>query len=490
MNKYYQAALALSLTTSAIVAFTPIQANAQFVDVKPGTAQAQAIENLVNLNITGGISATQFAPKKSVTRAEAANFIVKALQLDTSKVPTTTFKDTQKHWAKNAIAKMVELKIMSGYSDTKFGPNDTLTRGQMAKILASAFNLKATTSTNPFKDVKGSPFEPYILAVYENGIAAGLTKDTYGVNSPVTREQMALFLNRTPLIQERVAQYNKENPVSSRPYPFKTMTMSEYSAFIKSNKIADVSVFKSSTMIMDKNGTMDFPGIEVTHDKITVTQPGIYYLDLRYANGNNSWLSVRVDARKDIKNPVISAITQEVVDDIIQKHPTLAEFTKRNEKLFKAAGTTRTINYPIDEMQGYTVLGSSSPARRDFFEFIKDEPYEFVSTGKYEAYVKNSEYYVLTPNSRTNLISFDMDVYTPIIHYINDKQYYRVTDMKVTKGNAHLFKFHKTEFFITPIYALEGATIEEGTTIELSTEDQRTLVYIYTNGQFVLQPFY
>lgn len=483
MNKYYQAALALSLTTGAIVAFTPIQANAQFVDVKPGTAQAHAIENLVNLKITGGISATQFAPKKSVTRAEAANFIVKALQLDTSKVPTTTFQDTQKHWAKNAIAKMVELKIMSGYSDTQFGPNDTLTRGQMAKILANSFNLKATTSTNPFKDIKGSAFEPYILAIYENGIAAGLTKDTYGVNSPVTREQMALFLNRTPLIQERVAQYNKENPVSSRPYPFKPMTMNEYSAFIKSNKIANVSVSSSSTM------TMDEPGIEVTHDKITVTQPGIYYLDLRYANGNNSWLSVRVDSRKDIKNPVISAITQEVVDDIIQKHPTLAEFTKRNEKLFKAAGTTRTIKYPIDDMQQYTVLGYSSPARRDFFEFIKDEPYEFVSTGKFESYVKNSEYYILTPNSRTNLLSFDMEVYTPIIHYINDKQYYRVTDMKVTKGNAELFKFHKNEIFITPIYALEGATIEEGTTIELSTEEQLTLVYIYANGQFVLQPF-
>lgn len=484
MKKYYQAAFAMTLAASAIIAVAPTQANAQFNDVPVGTPQAQAIENLVNLQITGGVSAYQFAPKKAVTRAEAANFIVKALQLDIANAPQTTFKDTQKHWAKSAIAKMTELKIMGGYSDTQFGPDDTLTRGQMAKILANAFELKSTGQANPFKDVaKGSALEPYILAVYENGIAAGLTKDTYGVKDPVTREQMAMFLNRTPLIKERVAEYNKAHPASEKAYAFKAATMDEYRAFIKANKIANVMVTSSSTMTMTANGMTNFPGITATRDKITVTKPGIYYLDARDWNDNNTWLSIRVDARKDVKNPVISLINQQVVDDIIQKNLTLAEFTKRSEKLFKAAGTTRTIRYAVDEMQDYTVLGASSPARRDFFEFYKDEPYEFVVTGKFESYFNNSEYYVLTPNSRTNLMSFDMEVYTPVIDY-GKNDFSGIDEMKVIKGDPKLFKFYRQNNFHAPVFALEGATIEEGTTIELISSDSQNMTYVYSNGKF------
>ena len=487
MKKSYHAVLAMALATSAIVVAAPTETNAQFNDVAVGTPQAQAIENLVNLKIAGGVSETQFAPKKAVTRAEAANFIVKALQLDTTTIAKTTFKDTQNHWAKSAIAKLTELNIMGGYSDSLFGPNDTLTRGQMAKILTNAFNLKATSQTTPFKDVaKGSGLAPYIMAVYENGIAAGLTKDTYGVNEPVTREQMAMFLNRTSVIKERVAQYNKENPASEKAYAFKGATMDEYRAFIKANKIATVSVTSSTTMTMNANGMTDFPGITASRDKITVTKPGIYYLDARDWNGTNTWLSIRVDARKDVKNPIISLINQQVVDDIIQRNPTLAEFTKRSEKLFKAAGTTRSIRYSVDEMQEYTVLGASSPARRDFFEFVKNEPYEFVVTGKFESYFQHSEYYVLTPNSRTNLISFDMKVYTPIIDY-GKEGYYNVEEMKVTKGDPTLFKFYKSEFALAPVFALEGATIEEGTTVELKTSDYS--FNIYDDGKEVKEPF-
>lgn len=52
------------------------------------------------------------------------------------------FKDTEKHWAKDNIAIASAHGIVNGYDSTTFGPNDPITREQMAVMVVKAFDLK------------------------------------------------------------------------------------------------------------------------------------------------------------------------------------------------------------------------------------------------------------------------------------------------------------------------------------------------------------
>ncbi len=81
-----------------------------------------------------------FKPDNDITRAEFATVLVKALGLGqkTGKV----FSDTAGHWAKDDIATAAAHGIVSGYSaaSASFGPNDKITREQMAVMIVKAAN--------------------------------------------------------------------------------------------------------------------------------------------------------------------------------------------------------------------------------------------------------------------------------------------------------------------------------------------------------------
>ncbi|OME99051.1 hypothetical protein BK127_39335 [Paenibacillus sp. FSL H7-0331] len=76
--------------------------------------------------------------------------IVKAFQLGEHE--GKTFADTQTHWAKGAIATVAAAGIVAGYSDNSFGPDDFITREQMAAIVVRAANLAATDKSVNFPD--------------------------------------------------------------------------------------------------------------------------------------------------------------------------------------------------------------------------------------------------------------------------------------------------------------------------------------------------
>lgn len=93
-----------------------------------------------------------------------------------------------------AVEKLAELGIIT--KAEKFNPQNTLTRGQMAKIVALALNLDTKNVKDPkFKDVPTShQFYPYIAALVNAGIVNGYPDGTYGVGKNVTRAHMAKFV--------------------------------------------------------------------------------------------------------------------------------------------------------------------------------------------------------------------------------------------------------------------------------------------------------
>ncbi len=110
----------------------------------------------------------------------------------------TNFNDVENHWAKAAISNMASKGIIKGYADGSFKPNASITRGEFATLLARAFDLKATMRANPFTDVaKDKWYTESILALYEAGITSGRADGSFGVNAPITNEEISTMIART-----------------------------------------------------------------------------------------------------------------------------------------------------------------------------------------------------------------------------------------------------------------------------------------------------
>jgi hypothetical protein len=151
------------------------------------------ISVIARVGVTKGKTATTFGPNDPVTRGQMAAFIQRALGLPGSSVDA--FTDDDGSIFENDINAIAAFGITKGKTATTFGPNDTVTRGQMAAFITRAFNLTGGGST-PFTDISDSVFAADIAALYNAGITKGTTATTFSPNDPVTRGQMASFLAR------------------------------------------------------------------------------------------------------------------------------------------------------------------------------------------------------------------------------------------------------------------------------------------------------
>ena len=105
-----------------------------------------------------------------------------------------TYSDTQGHWAEEAIERWSEYGIVEG-NNGRFNPNASLTRAQMAKVLANTLGL-AETAANPFSDVSESDwFAPYVLRCYAAGVMMG-DNGKANPNATITRQQAMVMLCR------------------------------------------------------------------------------------------------------------------------------------------------------------------------------------------------------------------------------------------------------------------------------------------------------
>ncbi len=101
--------------------------------------------------------------------------------------------DLKGHWAHDCIMSFLEQGVVAGYPDGSFRPDNKITRAEFATILTRAFKLK-THSDISFADTTGHWAQNFISAIVYHGLAAGLDAETFGPDDPLTREQMALMI--------------------------------------------------------------------------------------------------------------------------------------------------------------------------------------------------------------------------------------------------------------------------------------------------------
>ena len=104
---------------------------------------------------------------------------------------------SEKDWFYGDVMFVCENGLMLGTSKTLFSPYGTATRGMMATILWRMEGSPAPKGKNGFTDVEAEKwYTDAVTWTAENGIFAGYGKDKFGPDDPITREQLAAIFYR------------------------------------------------------------------------------------------------------------------------------------------------------------------------------------------------------------------------------------------------------------------------------------------------------
>ncbi|MBU8907983.1 S-layer homology domain-containing protein [Desertibacillus haloalkaliphilus] len=170
-----------------------------FSDIPTDHWAAKEIYYLNREGIVGGYPDGHFHGDTAITRAQAAAMLSRAEGLSTSNRSDPSFSDVPTtHYFYHAIAATVDEGIFTGLAEHSFGPDESLTRAQMAVLLDRLYQFRTVIEdAPPFTDIKtGTWYESSIDKLYRSGIVAGMTETTFGPNEPVTRTQYAVFMAR------------------------------------------------------------------------------------------------------------------------------------------------------------------------------------------------------------------------------------------------------------------------------------------------------
>ena len=101
-------------------------------------------------------------------------------------------------WCYNAVNYVFINGLMIGTTVDKFSPNSILTRGMIVAILyRNAGTTDVSRLPNPFDDISGGQwYTDAVKWAYANKIVTGYGNALFGPNDPVTKEQLALILFR------------------------------------------------------------------------------------------------------------------------------------------------------------------------------------------------------------------------------------------------------------------------------------------------------
>lgn len=153
-----------------------------------------AVNYLVDKDVTNGMTPFYFGVNEKIKRVDAAIWLAKMLELDTSNSASTPYLDVPKR-AWGAVNALKQADIANGKSKTQFGANDTMTRGEMALMIQRAYQLSSDGVHLPFIDV--SPrYEDAVKALLKHNITQGKSANQFGTNIAITRGEMAIFLHR------------------------------------------------------------------------------------------------------------------------------------------------------------------------------------------------------------------------------------------------------------------------------------------------------
>lgn len=148
--------------------------------------------------IASGTGRYTFSPNAVCTRAQTVTFLWRAAGSPLPRYRVCPFTDVQpSDYYYNAVLWAVEQGITTGLNATTFGPDVTVTRGQVATFLYRAASAAKPNTFSPFTDVKTTAYNyDAILWAYDNRITTGTSDTTFSPDAYCTRAQIVTFLYR------------------------------------------------------------------------------------------------------------------------------------------------------------------------------------------------------------------------------------------------------------------------------------------------------
>ena len=206
---------AIPAVVPAIVATAPVVSTAPvFTDVPKQFWGETYIAELRKRGVLDDFGTDKFDPTKEITRGEYAKMLDRAFADKPLTTAAISFKDIPADYLrKEAVDKSVQLGFMSGYSPTKFAPNQVIPRYQLQISLAKGLNLPLPTSSDTvlkgFSDADNMPkyAREKMAAAVESGLV--IKDKTPSLLKPV---QNATRADAAALIYEVLAKEGKIKP--------------------------------------------------------------------------------------------------------------------------------------------------------------------------------------------------------------------------------------------------------------------------------------
>ena len=232
-----------------------------------------------------------------------------------------SYADVTSEDNKEAIEVMQAIGVMVGDTNGNFNPDQKVTRGEMAVVMANLLDLKVEDfvgAKTPFTDVPEWAV-PYVAACYADGITAGISATQYGFNYEVTTTQAALMMMKALGYFQYAKDFGSDWQVATVKQGSKINLFdgvsSGASAAMTRNDVAQIAL-----------NTLEATMVETDGSSTDITLPG----DISISTGDTKYVEVTIaigsygdaidratDGTKDIVQ-----LGEKLFDGDLEKNPT------------------------------------------------------------------------------------------------------------------------------------------------------------------------
>ncbi|MBB5179417.1 beta-N-acetylglucosaminidase [Planomicrobium koreense] len=476
--------LLLIMATMVISIAAPLHTKA--ADDLTGHPYEKEMRELMELGIITGYDDGSIRPEREVTRAEFAKMVILSFELGTDAASaefksaavasnttglTASFKDVpMDKWFYNPIMQAAEAGIVTGYPDNTFGPNDPITREQMATMVSRALTAKGYTLTEgeaaplDFKDLST------ILKVHVGdvqilthlGIVKGNDDGTFKPKDSSKRWMVALVMLRgrelvfppTPL-EFQASAVSAEKTTVLKHFE----TFEEAKSYVKTNSAA-TAVERSNQIVWMEKGiavTNKFTEIYPTTDlKVMASQFRPYVpaqTEMKYLDATAGTVKVELAGK-------VGYVSQDSINQI-------PEVMKKGQSYYEVSQYGSLIHYLYNHSTGKTVsMGviGKAPAQmavgKKYYSWDGANFTDETGNKVTEAHQYFNKLPLYTPSnySAQELDKFLVDLFP----YYNKLQAGKTWTTSPLAGTGKFFKEMESTYKVNALYLMAHAIHESG----------------------------
>jgi hypothetical protein len=349
--KSYRKFVATAATATLVASAVAPAAAAGFTDVP--ARYKDAVDFVVSKGVNG-LTETTFGTGEAIKRVDAAVMIAKVLELDTENAPAAGFTDVPAR-AQGAVNALKEAGITSGKTATSFDANSPITRGELAIWIQRGFDLKGSADLD-FTDVSDR-YAAAVEALVANEITQGTSATKFGVTQEAKRGDYAIFLFKAANPDPGVVEVSGVSAITTKSLKV------TFSKSIDTTK-ATFEVKKGAVKVNSSNITWNEDKTEATIELAGKLTAGEYSVNVSGLAEEVLSGSVKVEDEKVAKievlsteAPLVDADSDNNIDDLQVGYRVLNQY---GEDITKTTSlTTSSANVSVNPTTGVvTIVGN------------------------------------------------------------------------------------------------------------------------------------